>query len=170
MPDTASLEFTEVHVGPALAAQLSSRSAPDPASISAAMHSAFGALMGFVCAHQLQMNGQPRAIYTAYSPEGVEFTVALPVAAGPDPSSPDDSAFHVTGLPPCQALRFTHHGPYPELARTYNQITEFMKEKGWMQSEADWIRYMPMWEEYLNDPETTPPAELKTYIYLPVPA
>jgi len=37
-----------------------------------------------------------------------------------------------------------------------------------MQSEADWARYTPMWEEYRNDPETTPEAELLTYIYLPV--
>ncbi len=43
------------------------------------------------------------------------------------------------------------------------------KAKGLMQCEADWARYMPMWEEYLNDPQTTPEAELMTYIYLPVP-
>ena len=53
------------------------------------------------------------------------------------------------------------------LAATYGQITEFLKAKGLMQSEADWARYMPMWEEYLNDPQTTPGAELMTYIYLP---
>ena len=43
------------------------------------------------------------------------------------------------------------------------------KAKGPLQCEADWARYMPMWEEYLNDPQTTPEAELLTYIYLPVP-
>jgi effector-binding domain-containing protein len=37
-----------------------------------------------------------------------------------------------------------------------------------MNSEADWTRYMPMWEEYLNDPHTTSEAELVTHIYLPV--
>ena len=70
--------------------------------------------------------------------------------------------------PTAKAYRFTHRGPYPDLAQTYRRITAFMKEKGWMESEADWSRYMPMWEEYLNDPETTPPAELLTYIYLAV--
>jgi effector-binding domain-containing protein len=25
-----------------------------------------------------------------------------------------------------------------------------------------------MWEEYVNDPQTTPPEKLVTYIYLPV--
>mgnify|MGYP000956916097 CR=1 FL=1 len=169
MQKIASLEFTEVHVPPVLAAQLPGRSGPDPASIGAAMCTAFASLMDFVQHHGLTVNGQPRAIYTAYGPEGVGFTVALPVALGPDTARTEDPSFRVEDLPSCKALRFTHQGPYPELAQTYNRITEFMKEKGWMQSEADWICYMPMWEEYLNDPETTPPAELRAYIYLPVP-
>jgi hypothetical protein len=28
---------------------------------------------------------------------------------------------------------------------------------------------MPMWEEYPNDPHTTPEADLLTYIFLPMP-
>ena len=68
-----------------------------------------------------------------------------------------------------KTLRFTHRGPYAGLMGTYGQITQFMLAKGRMESEADWARYMPMWEEYLNDPETTPEEELLTHIYLPVP-
>jgi DNA gyrase inhibitor GyrI len=37
-----------------------------------------------------------------------------------------------------------------------------------MQTEDDWMRYMPMWEVYLNDPQTPPETDLLTYIYLPV--
>jgi len=65
-------------------------------------------------------------------------------------------------------LRFTHHGPYAELMKTYGRVTEFIKAKGSMQSEADWARYIPMWEEYMNDPETTPEADLVTPICLPM--
>ncbi|MBI4904631.1 MAG: GyrI-like domain-containing protein [Acidobacteria bacterium] len=166
MLTAANLEFAEVQVAPILAARLPSQSGPDPASIGAAMHTAFESLMGFVLRHNLMVIGQPRAIYTAYGAE-VAFTVAIPVAAGPE-TAVGDSSIRVEELPATKAYRFTHHGPYPELAQTYGHITEFMKEKGCMESEADWIRYMPMWEEYLNDPETTPPAELRTYIYLPV--
>lgn len=43
-----------------------------------------------------------------------------------------------------------------------------MQAKGLMESEADWVRYMPMWEAYRNDPETTAEAALLTDIYLPV--
>ena len=45
---------------------------------------------------------------------------------------------------------------------TYGQVTQFMQSQGLLTSEADWARYMPMWEEYLNDPQTTPEADLLT--------
>lgn len=167
MLTAANLEFAEVRVAPALAVQLLSQSKSDPASISAAMRTAFESVMGFVLRYKLSVNGPPRAIYTAYGAEGLAFTVALPVAAGPE-TAVHDSSIRIEELPSAKAYRFTHHGPYPDLTKTYNHITEFMKEKGWMKSEADWMRFMPMWEEYLNNPETTSPAELKTYIYLPL--
>jgi hypothetical protein len=167
MPVVAELEFAEVQVGPALAVQVPGQSAPDPPSIGAAMHAAFDSLGSFVTRHGLTPNGQPRAIYTAYGAGGVSFIVALPVVAGP-PAAVDEPPIRVDTLGATKAYRFTHRGPYAALAKTYNQITVFMTEKGWMQSEADWMRYMPMWEEYLNDPETTSEEELATYIYLPV--
>lgn len=51
------------------------------------------------------------------------------------------------------------------LARA-GRITEFLKEKGLLETEVDWAKFMPMWEKYLNDPHTTPEAELLTHIYL----
>jgi AraC family transcriptional regulator len=80
----------------------------------------------------------------------------------------EDATISVARLPGARTYRFTHRGPYAELARTYGRITAFMLERGLMRSEADWPLYMPMWEEYANDPRTTPPAQLLTYIHLPV--
>jgi effector-binding domain-containing protein len=162
------LEFAEVTSAAALAVQLSAQAGPDPASIGAAMRPAFEAAMSFVTHHGLTMTGQPRTIYTDYRPDGVSFTVALPVAAAPE-QPVEESSIRVDTLPALKTYRFTHHGPYPNLGHTYSQITAFMIEHGWMTSEADWARYMPMWEEYMNDPDTTPPSELITHIYLPVP-
>ena len=161
------LEFSEVEVSPTLAAQVPGQSAPDPASISAAIGAAFDTLMGFLGQHALTPTAPPRVIYTSYGPEGVSFTVALPVAAAPAaPAS--DTPVTVDTLSGAKAYRFTHLGPYKNLMGTYGRITAFMKSKGWMESDADWARYMPMWEEYLNDPDKTPEADLLTYIYLPV--
>jgi effector-binding domain-containing protein len=167
MATTTDLEFAEVQVAPVLAAQLDFECGTDPASIGAAMRTGFESVMSFIRSHGLEINNQPRAIYTAYGPQGVSVTLALPVSAAPTPGIPEPP-IRVDTLPGAHAYRFTHHGPYPDLARTYNGITAFMIDKQLMTSEADWARYMPMWEEYLNDPERTPPSELKTYIYLPV--
>lgn len=160
------LEFTEVDVPPILAAQVRRESGVEPASIASAMGPAFGALMGFVGQHGLTMAGPPRAIYMAADGQRMQFIVAAPIAAPPAGPCAGDDAF-VGSIPGGKALRFTHRGAYRDLMRTYGRITEFMQARGLMASEADWARYMPMWEEYVNDPDTTPEAELLTYIYLP---
>jgi effector-binding domain-containing protein len=166
--DFDALEFTEVEVAPTLAAQMPGQSAADPPAIAAAMGQTFGKLMAFIGQHGLVPAGPPRTIYTAYGPEEIKFTVALPIAA-PPATGVESGPGSVGSLPGGKALRFTHRGPYANLMATYGGITELLKAKGLMQSEADWAKYMPMWEEYLNDPRTTPEAELMTFIYLPVP-
>ena len=162
-----ALEFTEVEVPSVLAAQMPGECGLNPATIGEAIGAAFCKLTGFQQEHKLTPSGPPRTLYTAYDPQGMKFVVALPIVAPPAVETTDGPGF-VKPLPAAKAMRFTHHGPYEGLMGTYGQITEFLKAKGLMQSEADWARYMPMWEEYLNDPQTTPPADLLTYIYLPV--
>lgn len=162
------LEFTEFEVLPVLAAQMPGQSASDPSEIGKAMGEAFGALGSFLGRHSLVHSGPPRAIYTSYGPEGTNFIVAMPIASPPAGPVGEGPGF-VGTLSGGKALRFTHRGPYRDLMTTYGRITEFMLLKGLMRSESDWSLYMPMWEEYLNDPHTTPEAELVTHIYLPLP-
>jgi effector-binding domain-containing protein len=161
------LEYVEVSVAPTLAAQTSTRCPSDPASIRAAMERAFGELMTFFARHGTFPVGPPRTIYTGHGPEGTEFTVAFPVG-GPPAAAPEGGPVTVGPLPAGKAHRFTHRGPYPGLGKTYEGITGWLKERGLIQNEADWVRFMPMWEEYVNDPRATPEADLVTYIYLPI--
>lgn len=168
MSEFDALEFTEVETAPVLAAQMPGQCGPDPAVISAAIRTAFDELMGFVRQYKLSPAGPPRTIYTAHGPQGVRFAVAIPIAARPTATRVMGPGF-VKPLPGGRAMRFTHRGPYANLGKTYGLITDFLKSRGLMKTDADWARYMPMWEEYLNDPHTTTDAELLTYIYLPVP-
>jgi AraC family transcriptional regulator len=156
-----------VTIAPVLAAQYSTRCGIDPNEISAAMGKAFEAIHHFTQSHELQFAGPPRAIYTGYGAEGTEFTVAMPIAAAPAAGG-EESGVTVSEIPGRQALRFIHRGPYPKLRETYEQITAWMKDQEMLESDADWAKYMPMWEEYLNDPESTPEEELITHIYVPV--
>ncbi len=166
MSEFDSLEFTETEVAPVLAAQVSGECGLEPASIGPAISKAFDRLGQFLQEHALAPIGPPRAIYTSHGPQGMKFVVAMPIAAPPATPVAHDRTF-IGPLAGIKALRFTHRGPYAGLMGTYGQITAFMKTRGLMQSEADWARYMPMWEEYLNDPDTTSQADLLTYIYLP---
>lgn len=166
MSEFDSLEFTQTEVPPVLAVQVSGQCGLEPSSVGPAISKAFDQLGRVLQDHALAPAGPPRAIYTTYGPAEMHFIVAMPIATAPaTPVAPD--AATVGPLAGTRALRFTHRGPYAGLMDTYGQITAFMKAQGLMQSEADWARYMPMWEEYLNDPHTTPEADLLTYIYLP---
>jgi AraC family transcriptional regulator len=159
------LEFTEAGVPPVLAAQVpgSCEGIPD---LPPAIGKAFGTLIGFIQRHGLAPSGPPRVLYTSCPPAPLEFRVLIPVSAPPAGPSEDTSAI-VETVAGGTAYRFTHRGPYHNLAQTYDRITEFLKSRGWMETDADWLMYMPMWEEYLNDPTTTPEADLLTHIYLP---
>ena len=157
------MEFAEVEVPPTFAMQVPGRCAPDPASISTAIQTAFSSMAALLRQHSLSPAGPPRVIYNDYNPQGVDFILAMPVSTPPAEAPPA-----LKKLDGAKAYRFAHHGPYRDLMQTYGRITAFMKTTGRMENDADWARYMPMWEEYLNSPDATPQDQLLTYIYLPV--
>jgi effector-binding domain-containing protein len=167
MSDTSKIHPEEVEVQPTLALQIASESGTDPQQISQAMGQAFGELHRVSQAHAVQFAGPPRAIYTDYSSDGVKFTVVLPIAA--EAGGIGEGPVTMGEVPGGKALRFSHKGPYPKLAETYGKITDWMKAGGLLETEADWAKYMPMWEEYINDPESTPADDLITHIYVPLP-
>jgi len=168
MSEFDRLEFTEIEVAAALALQIPGQCGSDPSEIAPAIEAAFTKLERLLHSHPLTSAGPPRSVYTTYGPEGMQFIVAMPIDKPPAAAIEDEDAF-VDTLVGGKTLRFTHRGPYAGLMETYGLITRFLQAKGWMKNEADWARYMPMWEEYLNDPHSTPEAELLTHIYLPVP-
>jgi effector-binding domain-containing protein len=167
MKSLVSLEPVEVMVLPTTAILVEAVSGPAPQQIHAAMAAAFEKLMHALRSCPAQPAAPPRAIYTAYTPEETRFTLAYPIVRAPG-EPPCGEGVSVGTLPSGRTLRFTHHGPYLRLAETYEAITEWLKSHDRMQTEDDWLRYMPMWEEYVTDPDTTPAESLVTYIYLPL--
>ena len=161
------LDSMEVTVPAALVAQLE-RSTSDLANVAATISAAFEALYAAVWRNQLKMVGLPRAIYNTWSPTEVRFVVAVPVERAP--AGPLDAQdVTIAALPERTALRFVHHGPYRDLSSTYGRIEAWLRERGGIKEPSDWARYAPMWEEYMNDPRTTPESELVTRIYLTLP-
>lgn len=164
----ADLDCAEVTVPPALVVQLAADCGPDPTALPKAMQAAFTRLMAAMQQARLLPAGPPRAIYLEYGAAGTRFLVAVPIAAAPHMPITADGV-SIETLPGGDNLRFTHRGPYAMLSRTYDRIGAHLRERGFMASDADWQRFMPMWEEYLNDPARTPPEQLVTHIFLPAP-
>ncbi|ALS61139.1 AraC family transcriptional regulator [Pandoraea norimbergensis] len=66
-------------------------------------------------------------------------------------------------IPAGRCAILTYTGPYNEMSKPYNWLfSEWLPSSGL--EPADF----PMFEQYLNDPRTTPPAALQTRICLPV--
>ena len=162
---TTPLENKEVTVPPVLVAQCHSTSSPAPDAVAAAMSAAFRKLEAFLEANSLRTAGSPRAIYTGWGANSVEFTAAIPISAVP-PGALDTQDVKIAAIPECTALRFVHHGPYSALPGTYARIEAWLRERGGIKAPADWAHYSPMWEEYQNDPATTPPSDLITHVFL----
>jgi effector-binding domain-containing protein len=165
MPTRTLIQAEDVIVPPVLAVKTTCTCSL--AEIPAATAAAFAALGAFLHAHRLASAGPPRSVYTGYTADETTFDVAMPIAANPGGVTDPTDTVVVTQLPAGPAWRFLHSGPYRTLPDTYGRITEWLRSRDLLVSEADWARFMPMWEEYLNDPQTTPESELRTFIYLP---
>lgn len=165
MTTTTQLESMEVTVPQALLAQLE-RTTTNTADLGPDMSAAFETLYAAVGKAGITPSGPPRAVYTAWGPNEVRFTVAVPIDRAPA-VVPEEIT--VAASPERTALWFVHHGPYRELRATYGRIEEWLRQRGGIKTPEDWSRYAPMWEEYMNDPTTTPESDLITRIYLTLP-
>jgi AraC family transcriptional regulator len=156
------VESTEALVPSTLVAQIEGLTAK-AADIGAAVGAAFGTLYPAMGRAGLTPSGPPRVIYTGWGPDEVRFTVAAPIDR--EPTTTLDAGFSTTKLPERASLRFVHRGPYRDIKKTYDQIESWLRERGGLKTPADWANYSPMWEEYVNDPATTPESELVTNIF-----
>ncbi|HYD52656.1 MAG TPA: GyrI-like domain-containing protein [Gemmatimonadaceae bacterium] len=158
-------ETVEVTTAPTTAL-LIDRTCPSNASaISAAMAGAFSVLADVLVRSGLTASGPPRAIYTAMGPAEVRFTAAIPIRPVRVLDDRETGAY-VGTIRGERALRFVHHGPHDALRDTYFRIEDWLRERGQLRTAADWDRFTPRWEEFLGDPDSTPPEELVTRIYL----
>jgi len=163
--DVTNLESMEVLVPATLVAEYHGSSVGESSAISAAVSAALRTVQTFLIVNRIAAVGAPRVVYREWTPAAVKFTAAVPIAAVP-PEVSDSADVSIGTMPECSALRFVHRGPYRDVRHTYERIEAWLRSRGGIKTPADWARYSPMWEEYLNDPATTPESDLVTRIYL----
>lgn len=139
-----------------------------PSAVGAQFPAALERLEAYLAQHRLHADGPPMTVYYDMAPDGrTRFAVAIPVV-DPRRAVPRSGPVQCITRPAMRARQFLHVGPYEHLGVTYDAITEYMVAHGDMASPADWARYLPMWEEYLDDPAVVPRSELRTRIVLPL--
>ena len=163
--DVPNLDSMEVTVPATLVAECHASSVAESSAIAAAVGAAFQKIQTYLNANAIRSAGAPRVVYTDWSPAGVKFSAAIPVAAV-SPNVKDSADVAIKPTAESTALRFVHRGPYRDVRNTYDRIEAWLRARGGIKTAADWARYSPMWEEYLNDPATTPESDLITRIYL----
>ncbi len=76
---------------------------------------------------------------------------------------PDDEKIEVHKLAGGRTAVLLHKGPYEQIGRSYDWLYGT-----WLPQSGEQPADAPLYEEYLNDPQTTPPAELLTEICMPL--
>lgn len=69
----------------------------------------------------------------------------------------------VQTIPGGRYARFLHEGPYENLSATYDAIF-----RDWLPTSGEQLRDQPAFELYLNFPDHTAPADLRTEIWVPL--
>ncbi|WP_255990158.1 AraC family transcriptional regulator [Chitinolyticbacter albus] len=112
------------------------------------------------------MQPMPRCIGLFYDDpnqvpeEKLRSHAAIGIAAVPDPLP---TPFEGLAIPAGRTATLRYTGPYSDLPEAYAWLFGH-----WLPQSGEEPRDFPAYEEYMNDPKTTPPAELLTLIHLPL--
>lgn len=139
---------------------VSTRGKTSLATIGQDMPRAFEAVWSWMRQHDVACtNSYALALYPdpEFNPRDITFEVGFPVS----PDAIADGAFEAKDLPPVEVASVFHVGPYEEMKAAYEALFGWLEKNGKRPTG-------PCREEYLNDPEKVPPAELRTEIMVPI--
>ena len=114
---------------------------------------AYGAIAQYLGESGQQPAGPPFAGYFNMDMQDLDIEAGFPIAS----NLPGRGDIKVSEIPACKAVSCLYIGPYSDIEPAYNDISRWIADNGY---EASGVVY----EMYLNDPDQTPPQELKTQI------
>jgi effector-binding domain-containing protein len=159
--DFSDLEIEQLVVSSGAIAYLPTSSAPDPASMSAAMGKAYFQILNFIDEIGLSEAGAPMSIMRSFSGSELLFDAAIPVrGAIPEPAQ-DGAGVRIGKSYAGTVIRVKHVGSYRALAETHRKIAAYLAALGIVRDGA-------AWESYVSDPTKVAEADLLTYVYYPV--
>jgi effector-binding domain-containing protein len=128
----------------------------DGAAIAQAMGSAFGQAFGFMQQAGITPLSPPISVYTEMP--GAEMTFRCGFFVAPEDTGKISGGIQADKIPACSAFHTLHKGAYNSLNQSHGAIWAHAKSIGK-------ASVMPVWEIYVNDPQETDEADLRTEIY-----
>lgn len=118
---------------------------------------AWGSILAHAAKVGAEPSGPPFVIYRNMDMRDLDLEIGLPF------ERPLDGAGDLRAgtLPAGEAVETVHVGPYDQLKGAYEAL------EGWMNANGR-VAGGPPSEHYLNDPQDTPPGELRTRIVWPL--
>lgn len=124
------------------------------AKLSESMGPAYGEIAGYMAKNGIPFAGPPYAMYYNMDMDDLDVEIGFPVGA----PAKGEGRVRPGKLPGGRHATATRGGSYETMAKTYDALTAFCKERGVELEER-------MYEEYLNSPEEVPPEKLETVIH-----
>lgn len=118
---------------------------------------AYGAIMAYAGRLGLQPGGAPFVAYYNMDMEDLDMEIGFPFEQPP----PGEGSVLAGEIPGGKAAACLHVGPYDQLGGAYDALNKWMQANGHTPTGV-------AYEFYLNDPQTTPPAELRTQLVFPL--
>lgn len=151
------LEFKQIEVEEVPYLYEERSCAMNPEDIGKTMGSAFHSVMAFMQSNGIQTTGKVLSVYYTYNPNTITFRSGFSVNKDDMPKAQGDIKSDVT--PAGTVLTFTHVGPYSDLRDSYGEMMKHIEDEGLQLGS-------PTWEVYVDDPSTTPAAELRTEVFV----
>ena len=118
---------------------------------------AWGAIMQYAGSLGVLPSGAPFVAYHNMDMQDLDIEIGFPFAQ----ELAGQGNIQAGAIPGGKAATCMHIGPYDQVGRAYDALQK------WLEANS----YLPAgvaYEFYLNDPQTTPPAELQTQVLFPL--
>lgn len=160
--DLAGADIKLLQMQPISIVYASGKTTTDGRDVANALDTAYAQVKTFIAAHNLKVTGAPMAVTRVWDPthNNYEFDAAIPAAVD-TLTVPANSPVKLGQTLGGEVVLATYTGPYSGTGAVYSQIAAWLAANGLSATGLTW-------EQYLNDPATTPDSKLVTRIYTPV--
>jgi effector-binding domain-containing protein len=159
--DFSDLEVEVMEVQPQSILYVTGTAGGESEDLSASLAAAYQEITGFMAENAIEMAAQPLAITRVRDDRRYDVEAAIPVVLD-NPAQLQEVAaagrVRIGQSPAGRALRVIHHGPYDQMAPSYEKLSAWMAAHGMGEGRVSW-------EQYISDPRETADADLVTHIY-----